>query len=197
MREYAKLLGQALPPAAKRAGRALQPLGFATILAVSVAAGVNMLVLAPKQERLTTAKARYEAARQTQIRQKAAKKTLEELAEVWKTLPPRKEFATLAAAISELARADRVSIQGMTYSLQKAEEGMPIKASLTFRPQGEYAAIRRFIHRLETTSSYLYIESLDASRATGSVETRSPLVVFNLRLVTFLKPDPPARQGAT
>ncbi|MGH7251483.1 MAG: hypothetical protein ACREIK_06460 [Nitrospiraceae bacterium] len=159
--------------------------------------GVTMLVLAPEQEQLATAKERYEAARQAQIRQKAAKKTLVELAEVWATLPPRKEFATLAAAISELARADRVSIQGMTYSLQKAEEGMPIKASLTFRPQGEYAAIRRFIHRLETTGSYLYIESLDASRATGSRQAAAPLVVFNVRLVTFLRPDPPPAQGAT
>jgi hypothetical protein len=180
-----------------RTGRALQPLGLATVVALCVAVGVNMLVLAPEQERLTTAKDRYEAARQTQIRQKAAKKTLVELAEVWQTLPPRKEFATLAAAISELARADRVSIQGMTYSLQKAEEGMPIKASLTFRPLGEYAAIRRFIHRLETTGSYLYIESLDASRATGSRQASAPLVVFNVRLVTFLRPDPPPAQDAT
>lgn len=192
-----KLLREALPPFAKRAGRALQPLGLATVLALSVAGGVNLLLLAPAQDRLTTAKERYEAARQAQGRQKAAKQTLLELAQVWETLPPRKEFATLAAAISELARADRVSIQGMTYSLQKAEEGMPIKASLSFRPQGEYASIRRFIHRLETTSSYLYIESLDASRVTSSHQTRVPLVVFNVRVVTFLKPDPPAAQGAT
>lgn len=192
-----KWLRQPLPPLAMRTGRALQPLGLATVVALSVAVGVNMLVLAPEQEQLATAKERYEAARQTQVRQKAAKKTLVELAEVWETLPPRKEFATLAAAISELARADRVSIQGMTYSLQKAEEGMPIKASLTFRPQGEYAAIRRFIHRLETTGSYLYIESLDASRATGSRQAAAPLVVFNVRLVTFLRPDPLPAQGAT
>ncbi len=192
-----KLLRQPLPPLAMRTGRALQPLALATVVALCVAVGVNMLVLAPEQERLTTAKERYEAARQAQIRQRAAKKTLVELAEVWQTLPPRKEFATLAAAISELARADRVSIQGMTYSLQKAEEGMPIKASLTFRPLGEYAAIRRFIHRLETTGSYLYIESLDASRATGSRQASAPLVVFNVRLVTFLRPDPPPAQGAT
>jgi hypothetical protein len=192
-----KLIRQALPPLAVRTGRALQPLGLATVVALSVAVGVNMLLLAPEQERLTMAKERYETARQAQIRQKAAKKTLVELAEIWNTLPPRKEFATLAAAISELARADRVSIQGMTYSLQKAEEGMPIKASLTFKPLGEYAAIRRFIHRLETTGSYLYIESLDASRAAGSRQASAPLVVFNVRLVTFLRPDPPPAQGAT
>lgn len=192
-----KLLRQPIPPLAMRTGRALQPLALATVVALCVAVGVNMLVLAPEQERLATAKERYEAARQAQIRQRAAKKTLVELAEVWQTLPPRKEFATLAAAISELARADRVAIQGMTYSLQKAEEGMPIKASLTFRPLGEYAAIRRFIHRLETTGSYLYIESLDASRATGSRQGSAPLVVFNVRLVTFLRPDPPPAQGAT
>ena len=192
-----KLLRQPLPPLAMRTGRALQPLGLVTVVALSVAVGVNVLILAPEQERLTMAMDRYEAVRQTQVRQKAAKKTLMELAEVWETLPPRKEFATLAAAISELARADRVAIQGMTYSLQKAEEGMPIKASLTFRPLGEYAAIRRFIHRLETTGSYLYIESLDASRATGSRQASAPLVVFNVRLVTFLRPDPPPAQGAT
>ncbi len=42
-----KLFRQTLPPLAMRTGRALQPLGLATVVALSVAVGVNMLLLAP------------------------------------------------------------------------------------------------------------------------------------------------------
>src|SRR5205809_7145732 len=101
-----KLFRQTLPPLARRTGRALQPLGLATVVALSVAVGLNMLLLAPAQERLTTANERHEAARQAQIRQRALKKTLVKLAEIWKQLPPSKEFSTPAVASSEQARAD-------------------------------------------------------------------------------------------
>ena len=78
----------------------------------------------------------------------------------------------------------------MTYSLQKAEEGLPAKATLAFRAVGEYGAIYRFIHRLETTEPYLFIESLDVSRAGESSRSTSTLLLFNVRVVTFLRPDP-------
>ena len=88
--------------------------------------------------------------------------------------------------------------------LDKTDGALALKASMTFRVAGDYASIRRFIHRLETTGPYLFIESLDASRSQSrqalkvSAESGPPrpghamrsVVVFNVRVVTFLRPDP-------
>lgn len=205
------LIGLFMSPLAIRTCHRLLPLGLVTALAICATAAVDRWLLVPAKERLAQAKQQYDAARQAHTRQQAAKQVQEELALVWQTLPARRDFATLAAGISELARADVIVIPGMNYALQKVEDGLPLKASLTFRPVGEYAALRRFLHRLETTDPYLFIESLDASRAAGFSRTpmagrtlaahpgrtgaSTPLVVFNIRLVTFLRPDPPSARG--
>jgi hypothetical protein len=78
---------------------------------------------------------------------------------------------------------------------------------MTFRAEGNYTGIRRFIHRLETTGPYLFIESLDAARSVGrrprmkraGDSERLPdgtMVLFNVRVITFLRPDPAAPPGA-
>lgn len=170
-----------------------------TIFALCIAAGARVLVQAPAEERLSSAQAAYEEARKAQARLEAARKSEEELAKIWGTLPVRKEFAMLSLAISELARHDQVSIPGMSYSFQKVEDGLAIKASMKFRAAGEYAAIRRFIHRLETTGPYLFVESLDATRSARVRGTGlgpiSQEVVFNVSVVTFLKPNIPDTKG--
>jgi General secretion pathway protein M. len=75
---------------------------------------------------------------------------------------------------------------------------------MTFRSAGEYGAIRRFIDRLETTGPYLFIESLDASRSSEAREATSAgkassvtPVVFNFRVVTFLRSHSDDAKGAT
>jgi hypothetical protein len=65
---------------------------------------------------------------------------------------------------------------------------------MTFRAVGQYGAIREFIHRLETTGPYLFIESLDVSRASRGGPASAP-VVFNVRVVTFLRPDAAPTEG--
>jgi len=178
--------------------RGLWPLGLLTVLALGIGIGAYLLVLIPAEERLARAETAYEAARQAQLQQQAARKTQEtfhrtqkDLEEVWETLPAQKQFAALAVAISELGRAVAVSIPGMTYTLQKVEEGLPAKATLAFRAVGEYGAIYRFLHRLETTEPYLFIESLDVSRTSEPNRATLTLLEFNVRVVTFLRPDPP------
>ncbi len=178
--------------------RGLWPLGLLTVLALGIGIGAYLLVLIPAEERLARAETAYEAARQAQLQQQAARKTQEtfhrtqkDLEEVWETLPAQKQFAALAVAISELGRAVAVSIPGMTYTLQKVEEGLPAKATLAFRAVGEYGAIYRFLHRLETTEPYLFIESLDVSRTSEPNRATLTLLAFNVRVVTFLRPDPP------
>jgi len=190
-------LSLSFSPIPRLAARGLWPLGLLTVLALGIGIGAYLLVLIPAEGRLARAEAAYEAARQAQLQQQAARKTQEtfrqtqkDLEQVWETLPAQKQFAALAVAISELGRAVSVSIPGMTYTLQKVEEGLPAKASLAFRAVGEYGAIYRFLHRLETTEPYLFIESLDVSRTSEPNRAALTLLAFNVRVVTFLRPDP-------
>jgi hypothetical protein len=196
------MLQQFLSPAARRSASHLQPLALLTIASIGAAIGASMLFTTPAQEHLTRAQADYHAARQTQLRLQAGRNTLDDLKDVWSLLPPRKDFSSLILTISELARKDGVDIPGMNYTLQKAEEGLALKASMTFQAAGKYAGIRAFIQRLETTGPYLFIESLDATRSSqrqtaGKADGEPGLsndrtvVVFNVKVVTFLRPDPP------
>jgi hypothetical protein len=192
-----------LSPAARRSASHLQPLALLTTASIGAAIGASILFTTPAQESLTRAQGDYHAARQMQLRLQAGRNTLDDLNDVWSLLPPRKDFSGLILAISELARKDGVDIPGMNYTLQKAEEGIALKASMTFQAAGKYAGIRAFIHRLETTGPYLFIESLDATRSSQTrrvagkadgepgLSNDRTVVVFNVKVVTFLRPDPP------
>ncbi len=182
-------LSAILSPIARRAFRGLLPLGLVMVLSIGAAVAVSTLFQTPARDRLAAAHAEYETARQGQLRQEAARNTQEQLASVWSVLPARTDFGKLILEISDLAQRDGVQIPGITYTLQKMEDGLALKATMTFRASGQYGAIREFIHRLETTGPYLFIESLDASRATREGSANSP-VVFNVRVGTFLRPNP-------
>lgn len=184
-----------LAPAAERASRRLRPLALLTILSVGAMFATSLLSLAPAQDRLTRAMKAYEQARQNQVRSEAARKTLEDLGGIWKLLPEQKEFSMLILAISELAQRDHVAIPGMNYTFQKLDGGLAVKAAITFHTAGEYGDIRRFIHRLETAGSYLFIESLDAARVPDGRSLNR--VAINVRVVTFLRPDLPSTSGKT
>lgn len=187
-----------LSPLAGRALRTLAPLALLACVSLGIAAGVAMLVREPAQDRLRSADAAYGAARHAQSEQLTVRRTEEELAATWQALTARKEFPSLILAVTELAQRDGVAIPGMSYSLQKVDEGVAMKASMSFQVAGDYAAIRRFIHRLETGRHYLAVESLDASRSQKRLllgqgkESVIEQVRFNIRVMTFLKPDAPA-----
>jgi hypothetical protein len=59
---------------------------------------------------------------------------------------------------------------------------------------GDYGAIYRFIHRLEMTERYLVIEQLDATRLDTSDRASRTLLVFNVKVATFLRPSLPGVQ---
>jgi Tfp pilus assembly protein PilO len=185
----------ALSPLAMRSLRALMPLAMCAVCSVGLAGGVWLVAQEPAQERLHRAEAAYEAARHTQSRQLEARRTQEELAATWRVLTVRKEFPSLVLAVADLAQRDGVAIPGMSYALQKAEGGLALKASMSFQISGDYAAIRRFIHRIETDERYLAVESLDAARSQKHApagEGRESVVEqvrFSVRVLTFLKPD--------
>lgn len=175
------------------------PLMSVTVVACVLAATSGFYRLIPAQEHLAQAEAAYHTAVRAQAALQATRKTQEEmraiklkLDEVWRGLPTETEFASLALAISELGRSERVTIPGMQYAVERSHaDGMPVKASISFSVTGDYAAVYRFIHRLESADSYVVIESLDASRTAKSEKGSGSSVVFHVKVATFLRPNPP------
>ena len=190
-----RVLKTILSPLAGRTLHTLTPLALLACASLGVVAGVAMLVREPAQDRRHSAEAAYEAARHAQREQLAVRRTEEELVATWQALTTRKGFTSLILAVTDLAQRDGVAIPGMSYSLQKVDEGVAMKASVAFQMVGDYAAIRHFIHRLETDRHYLAIESLDASRSQKRLslgqgkESVINQVRFNIRVMTFLKLD--------
>ncbi len=189
----------AVPRLSRPAIVGLIPLILLTLFAVGVFIGTYMQLVKPADDRLARAQKAYQqakvawdqnhASRQLNERVRDAQKRVDQL---WQSLPSQRDFAALAMAIAELARSEQVSIPGMSYHMEKPEGRMPVKATVSFKVTGEYGAIYRFIHRLETSGSYVVVESLDASRADKAHRATSNLVVFNMTVATFLRPSEPA-----
>jgi len=174
------------------------PLGLVTLTTVGCALFLYVGIREPASSRLEqaetaflTAKQNQEQLARTRALQEKAHTAQQQVAEVWKGLPTQNEFASFAMAISELGRLERVAIPGMAYHIEKAEGAVPVKATLTFKITGAYGSIYRFIHRLEMTERYLVIERLDAARLDKSDHASSTLLVFNVKVATFLRPSPP------
>ena len=175
----------------------LVPLIVFVAVGIGCVLGSYWLLLEPSRLRVEQLQAAYEEARQVHEKRVAAKQvqglvrsSQRDLEKLWETLPTQGQFPALAVAISEFGKHLRVSIPGMTYSTQPSKTGLAVEGSLQFRATGEYADIYRFIHRLETAQSYLVIESLDVTRAGGHTAAGKSLIELNVRVVTFLRPDP-------
>ena len=190
-----------VPTAPKASLRRLLPLGLVTLTAIGCAAIFYVGILGPAMSRLEQAETAYQAAKHTQEQlhrtralQEQARSAQQQVEEVWKELPTQNEFASFAMAISEVGRLEHVAIPGMAYHMEKAEGALPVKATLTFKVTGGYGAIYRFIHRLGLTDPYLVIERLDAARVDKSDRASSTLLVFNVKVATFLRPSPSGAQ---
>lgn len=173
------------------------PLGLVTLIAVGCAAFLYIGIREPALSRLEQAEMDFQTAKQNQEQlhrtralQEKARTAQQQVEDVWKGLPTQNEFASFAMAISEMGRLEHVALPGMAYHVEKAEGAVPVKATLTFKVTGDYGAIYRFIHRLEMTEPYLVIERLDAARLDKSDRTSSTLLVFNVKVATFLRPSP-------
>jgi len=186
-----------LPQIPRPALYGLIPLVAFVALGIGCVLGSYWLLLEPSRSRIDRLQAAYEEARQAHGKRVAAKRvqglarnSQRDLEKLWETLPTQSHFPALAVAISEFGKHLRVSIPGMTYSTQPSKTGLAVEGSLRFRAIGEYADIYRFIHRLETAKSYLVIESLDVTRSGRPTAAGKSLVELNVRVVTFLRPDP-------
>lgn len=175
----------------------LIPLIVFVAVGIGCVLGSYWLLLEPSRSRVESLEAAYAEAGQAHGKRVASKQVQElvrrsqrDLEKLRETLPPQSQFPALAVAISEFGKHVGVSIPGMTYSTQPSNSGLAVEGSLRFRAIGEYANIYRFIHRLETAQSYLVIESLDVTRSGVHTTTGKSLVELNVRVVTFLRPDP-------
>ena len=181
--------------------RRFVPLGLVTLTTVGCAIFLYIGIREPAVSRLEQAETAFQTAKQNQEQlsrtralQEKARTAQQQVEDVWKGLPTQNEFASFAMAISEVGRLERVAIPGMAYHVEKAEGAVPVKATLTFKVTGAYGSIYRFIHRLEMTEPYLVIERLDAARLDKSDRASSTLLVFNVKVATFLRPSPPGAQ---
>lgn len=177
--------------------RELCSMAVMAVCACAVAIVTYFCMVEPSKQRLARAEAAFEQAKRAQQKSWATttlhekvRQAQQQVERIMSSLPSRQEYATLAMAVSELAKAEAVIIPGMTYHIEKEEGDRPVKATLSFRVTGEYSAIYRLIHRLEAASSYLVIESLDATRADKTSRPMSHLVVCNVVVATFLRPTP-------
>lgn len=180
----------------RHAFHGLIPLTLCVAVGLGCALGSYWLFLAPSRSRIETAHAAYETARLTHAQRIEAKRIQErvrhsqhDLEAVWTQLPTQRQFPALAVAISEFGHHVGVSIPGMTYSTQPSQTGLALEGALRFRAVGEYADIYRFIHRLETSPSYLVIESLEVTTSGRNSASGKSLIELNVRVVTFLRPD--------
>ena len=190
-----------IPTLPTRLLRRLMPLSLVTIISAGCAVflylGIRepvLLRLEQAEEAFQTAKQNQEQLSRTRVLQEKVRTAQQQVEDVWKGLPTQHEFASFAMAISEVGRLERVAIPGMAYHVEKAEGAVPVKATLTFKVTGAYGSIYRFIHRLEMTEPYLVIERLDAARLDKSDRASSTLLVFNVKVATFLRPSPAGGQ---
>jgi hypothetical protein len=191
------MTAMSLPSVSRATLRRFIPLGCLAVVSCVAAVSVWWGVRDPAAARLELAETSYRSAKQSQDQlhrtralQEQAQRAQRDVEGVWNALPTHNEFSSFAMAISEMARLEHVVIPGMGYHVGKSEGLLPVKAILTFKVTGQYGAIYRFIHRLETTEPYLVIESLDAARVDKSDRASSMLVVFNVKIMTFLRPEP-------
>lgn len=191
----------AVPTVPAAQWRRFLPLGFVTCVTVGCALFSYLGTRVPAAMRLEAEGLRYQKAKQTQEQlhrtrelQERARAAQQQVEAVWKALPGQNEFSAFAMAISEVGRIEHVAIPGMAYHVEKAEGALPVKATLTFKVTGDYGAIYRFIHRLELTEPYLVIERLDAARLDKSDRASATLVVFNVKVATYLRPSPVGAQ---
>lgn len=182
-----------IPQLPKAAIRSLVPL---TVLAGMSVVGVMVISvygLRPAEERLRTAEQAFQSAKQAQVdlqrtkaQQMRAQAAQRQLETVRQALPTQGEFTSLALALSELAKREQVKIPGMGYDIHKPEGTHPVKATIAFKATGDYAAIYRFLSRLESAESYLVIESLDVA-SEHQRDQATARVVVNIKVATYLR----------
>lgn len=176
--------------------RGMLPLVSLTALSLIGVALMYIYGLRPAEEQLLRAEQAYQTAKQTQAglqqvktQQVRAQIAQRQLNSELKALPTLDEFTPLAIALSELGKREHVAIPGMSYDIKKPEGTQPLKATIAFKATGDYAAIYRFLQRLETAESYLVIEQLDVGGERNQPSSAGRVAV-SITVATYLRQAP-------
>lgn len=143
----------------------------------------HLLVVMPAQARLDQAEAAWRAARDKAAQRLDARAARKDLTLVLNALPAHRDFVQLPFALAQVAQWDRVAMPSLSSSLEKAEAGRFPAAMLRGAVTGRYEDLRRFIHHLERTDGFLFIDSLDVSQSNKKAGT----VTFNLTVRTYIR----------
>lgn len=179
-----------------RAWRFLVPLATVTGMAVLAAIMAHLLLLMPVREQQARVAQAYDQSRQkqhdlvqTRARHERVRRAHQEVARIQRDLPAIDEFTALAVGMAEMARAEQLKIPGMTESIGTSQTGLPTQASLSFHAIGPYPSIYRFLHRVESSDAYLFVESLEVTRTEDSQRLRPNVVGITVKVTTFLRPS--------
>ena len=160
----------------------LLPLAIATGIACLLAIGSYFTILVPAQSRLTETALAYEGVQLSLKQNRMTWKTQLTLQKAWDQLPARKGFTGLGVAISDLAKSHKVRIPEIGYNIKDFRHKLATKGTMSFKAEGRYEAIRKFIYELESKWPQLFIEKLTAERAKKGNE-----VAFSIDVSTFLR----------
>ena len=110
-------------------------------------------------------------------------KSQENLEQFRKFLLTKNEFAKqVINQLSEMAKRLNLNLPAVSYRPEGQEEQLT-KMSFSFEVSGNYEAIRRFIHAIETSNDFLIIEDLILAQQSKDKESLD----LKVRLVTYLK----------
>ena len=159
----------------------------------AVLIAVRLLVVAPAQDRVTQAEAAWVAARQRVAQRLDAKQARKDLTVILNALPGQRDFAQLPLALSQVAKRDRVDMPSLSYTQDKPQAGGFTKAVLRGSVSGRYEDLRSFIHHLEATEGFLFIEDLNVTR---HVSKKGEEATFQITVSTYIREGPTPRASA-
>jgi Tfp pilus assembly protein PilO len=162
----------------------------------------HLLILEPLQQRQAQLETEWSVARQQLAHRLEAKRTIKDLAQFLALLPSSRDFSQLPLAMSEEAKRDNVTLSGLSYTLDKADQLPAVKVAFKGPVTGRYEDLRRFIYHLEASDRLLFIEDLDVGQsATGEKDLkRREMMTFTLQISTYIRqglaPAPAGNRGA-
>lgn len=187
-------IGFAMPAGLRRApyGPLIPWLALAGFLGAACAA-VHVLALMPAQAGLERQEAAWRAAREQAAQRLAAREARQNLTTVLNALPTHRDFVQLPFAISKVAKKAGVTVPRLSSSLEKAEAAFFTKATLRGAATGRYEDVRRFIHHLEQTEGFLFIENLDVGHQSSREDG---IVTITMTLRTSIRGGPGPQASA-
>jgi len=116
------------------------------------------------------------------------KRAGDDLEKVYELIPGREKLSDLVLDISSLAQSAGFEIEHVSYKPEQIDEVDLLGYTLSFKVNGSYRQLKKFIHLLETSSRIIILDSIGLA-GSGNSGGRTSL---NLTLTTYFQ----RREGA-